>query len=415
MTVVSPEPTPYRSPLFDRVARAQARPHRDLCRESVAQPCVVGRAGAPSRLPARRLVPGAERLLRHDYPVTPGIVRALRHAQPDVVVVSGWSTFASQRAIAWCRAHRVPYVLLVESHDLGPRAAWRQAVKGAIVPRLLRGAANVLVVGSPRASRSSRAGRPRNASGLREHDRRRGLDGQSAIARRRRPSGRRRCRRALGRATRSRRKGSTRSSARSPRRATRGCASCVAGDGPERGATGGARSGARRAADDPGSLRGRTSSPSSTSTPTSSRCSRATSRGVSSSTRRRPPACRSCSRTGSAPRRICLPTAETASSFPRATSRTPRQRLKRLADDPELRQIGARSRELVRDWGYEPSVEQLRRGRARSDLAVDLFLDVGHVVPGRASCGSDAAAREPRTESGSRGALPTASTTASRS
>jgi glycosyltransferase involved in cell wall biosynthesis len=39
-------------------------------------------------------------------------------------------------------------VLLVESHDLEPRAAWRRAVKGAVVPPVLRGAASVLVVGS---------------------------------------------------------------------------------------------------------------------------------------------------------------------------------------------------------------------------------------------------------------------------
>jgi glycosyltransferase involved in cell wall biosynthesis len=64
------------------------------------------------------------------------------------VVVSGWSTFASQAAIAWCRAHGVPYVLLVESHDLEPRSAWRRAIKGAVVPRLLHAAASVLVVGS---------------------------------------------------------------------------------------------------------------------------------------------------------------------------------------------------------------------------------------------------------------------------
>ena len=64
------------------------------------------------------------------------------------MVVSGWSTFASQAAIAWCRAHGVPYVLLVESHDLEPRSAWRRAIKGAVVPRLLRGGASVLVVGS---------------------------------------------------------------------------------------------------------------------------------------------------------------------------------------------------------------------------------------------------------------------------
>jgi glycosyltransferase involved in cell wall biosynthesis len=86
--------------------------------------------------------------LRHDYPITAGIFGALRAASPEVVVVSGWSTFASQTAIAWSRTHRVPYILLVESHDLGPRPGWRRAVKGAVVPRLVRRAANVLVVGS---------------------------------------------------------------------------------------------------------------------------------------------------------------------------------------------------------------------------------------------------------------------------
>jgi glycosyltransferase involved in cell wall biosynthesis len=39
-------------------------------------------------------------------------------------------------------------VLLVESHDLGPRAGWRRAVKGTVVPRLLGRAESVLVVGS---------------------------------------------------------------------------------------------------------------------------------------------------------------------------------------------------------------------------------------------------------------------------
>jgi glycosyltransferase involved in cell wall biosynthesis len=38
--------------------------------------------------------------------------------------------------------------LLVESHDLERRAGWRRAVKGAVVPRLVRGAASVLVVGT---------------------------------------------------------------------------------------------------------------------------------------------------------------------------------------------------------------------------------------------------------------------------
>jgi glycosyltransferase involved in cell wall biosynthesis len=149
VAVVSPEPTPYRAPLFDRIA---ANADIDLTVIYAAR-SVARRAWTVE--PAHRHVflrgvalPGAERILRHQYPVTPGISGALRSTQPDVVVVSGWSTFASQGALAWCRAHRVPYVLLVESHDLDPRNAWRRALKGAIVPRLLRGAANVLVVGS---------------------------------------------------------------------------------------------------------------------------------------------------------------------------------------------------------------------------------------------------------------------------
>jgi glycosyltransferase involved in cell wall biosynthesis len=93
-------------------------------------------------------VPGLGRLLRHDYPLTLGIARVLRKARPDVVVVSGWSTFASQAAIAWSRARRIPYILLVESHDLGPRPRWRRAVKDLLATRVIRGAASVLAVGS---------------------------------------------------------------------------------------------------------------------------------------------------------------------------------------------------------------------------------------------------------------------------
>jgi glycosyltransferase involved in cell wall biosynthesis len=93
-------------------------------------------------------VPGARRVVRHDYPITLSIFDALRSAQPDVVVVSGWSTFASQATLFWCRLRGVPYVLLVESHDAGPKAGWRRHVKTTVVPPVLRGAASVLVVGS---------------------------------------------------------------------------------------------------------------------------------------------------------------------------------------------------------------------------------------------------------------------------
>jgi glycosyltransferase involved in cell wall biosynthesis len=154
VTVVSPEPTPYRSPLFDRVA---ARPELELTVIYAAR-TVAGRTWSVE--PKHRstflhgiALPGLGRVLHHDYPVTPGIVRALRESRPDVVVVSGWSTFASQAAIVWSRRRRVPYLPLVESHDLGPRKGWRRAVKGAVVPRVLRRAAGALALGT--ASRDS--------------------------------------------------------------------------------------------------------------------------------------------------------------------------------------------------------------------------------------------------------------------
>ena len=149
VVVVSPEPTPYRAPLFDLVA---ARPGIELhvvyaARTVARRDWRVEVRHSAAFLRGFRL-PGVQGVLRHDYPVTPGVFRALALARPDVVVVSGWSTFASQAAVVWCRLRRIPYVLLVESHDEGPRAGWRRAVKGAVVPRVVRGASGVLAVGS---------------------------------------------------------------------------------------------------------------------------------------------------------------------------------------------------------------------------------------------------------------------------
>ena len=147
ITVVSPEPTPYRAPLFDRIAQRV-----DLTVVYAAH-TVAGRGWTvPLDHPAVFLrgvrVPGVRRLVRHDYPVTPGVVPALRRSRPDVVVVSGWSTFASQAAVAWCLARSVPYVLHVESHDLDPRPAWRRRIKDAVATPVIRRAASVLAVGS---------------------------------------------------------------------------------------------------------------------------------------------------------------------------------------------------------------------------------------------------------------------------
>ena len=149
VAAVFPEPTPYRAPLLDRVA---ALPEIDLT-VVYAAGTVAGRTWRVE--PKHRAVflrglrvPGAARVLHHDYPLTPGVVPALEDVRPDVVVVSGWSTFAAQAAIAWCRVREIPYILVVESHDEGPRPGWRRTVKDAVVPPIVANAAGVLVTGT---------------------------------------------------------------------------------------------------------------------------------------------------------------------------------------------------------------------------------------------------------------------------
>lgn len=149
VAAVFPEPTPYRAPLLDRVAE---QAELDLT-VLYAAGTVAGRSWRVEpkhravRLRGLR-VPGAARVLHHDYPLTPGVVPELEQLRPDVVVVSGWSTFAAQAAIAWCRLRDVPYLLVVESHDEGPRPGWRRAVKDTVVPPVVAKAAGVLVTGT---------------------------------------------------------------------------------------------------------------------------------------------------------------------------------------------------------------------------------------------------------------------------
>jgi glycosyltransferase involved in cell wall biosynthesis len=64
------------------------------------------------------------------------------------VVVSGWSQFASQAAVAWCRRRGIPYLLLASSHDAVTRSTWRRAVRAPIVPRVVGGAWGAFALGA---------------------------------------------------------------------------------------------------------------------------------------------------------------------------------------------------------------------------------------------------------------------------
>jgi glycosyltransferase involved in cell wall biosynthesis len=146
---VTPEPTPYRAPLLDRVA---ARPEIDLF-VVYAAPSVQGRVWTveprhPHAVLGGARLPLPSGLLPHDYPVDPAIWRILGERSPDVVVATGWSTFASQAAVVWARTHRVPYLVASESHERQSRAGWRRGLKRLVVPRVLAPAAGVLVTGT---------------------------------------------------------------------------------------------------------------------------------------------------------------------------------------------------------------------------------------------------------------------------
>ncbi len=167
---------------------------------------------------------------------------ALTEIRPSVVVVSGWSTFAAQAAIAWCGLKDVPYVLVVESHDEGPRAGWRRTVKGTVVPPVVQRASGILVTGTlARDSMIARGAAPErvhlfantiDVEGFGERCRAtRGTPARVATGTRRGAGRRRRPLRRTARAGEGPRRAR---SARSRRPATPRLVLALAGEGPER-------------------------------------------------------------------------------------------------------------------------------------------------------------------------------------
>jgi glycosyltransferase involved in cell wall biosynthesis len=147
VALVVGEPTPYRIPHLRVLA---ARPELDLTIFYAAE-TVQRRTWKVEHAEAVYLsgpkLPLA-RVLHHDYAITPGIWRRLERGRFDLVVVGGWSLMATQLAILWCRIHRVPYFLMSDNHLLEPRPAWVRALKRVVLPRLVPQAAAWLVPGS---------------------------------------------------------------------------------------------------------------------------------------------------------------------------------------------------------------------------------------------------------------------------
>ena len=247
-------------PPHDRPPRADALPHGDARPRSPDRPeldLTVVYAGSTvqrrtwddrRRGTARcfldgRRVPGAYRVAPPRLPASRSASSARsRASRPEVVVVSGWSTFASQAAVGLVPAPRRPLRRSSSSRTSATRGpGWRRAVKGAVVPtdRRRRRRGPRRRVARARVDASRAASTAERISVVRQHDRRRAASAARRTARaaarraarRGRPRARRR-RRALRRAARAR-EGPRHARARGrARRATRGSCSSLAGSGP---------------------------------------------------------------------------------------------------------------------------------------------------------------------------------------
>jgi glycosyltransferase involved in cell wall biosynthesis len=155
VAVLSELPTPYRWPLFERVA---AEPGLDLSVFFYARneadrgwTVPVDDAGGPGRprvefLPGRSIrVRGRRSLFFHWNPT---ILRRLRKGAFDVVVVPGWSMPTSVAAATACRVRGVPYVIFSETHARTPRPAWLRATKRVALRPIVAGASAWLATGT---------------------------------------------------------------------------------------------------------------------------------------------------------------------------------------------------------------------------------------------------------------------------
>ena len=150
--VISEIPTPYRLPLYERIAE---RGDIDLevlfcAAEEPDRPWNLG--SSLERVPHRILRGWAPALRTRTesfvYEINPEIVSVLRAAKYDAIVIGGYSVFAEQVAIAYAKVTRTPYLLHTESHHLKSRPWATRAVKQALLRPVVGGAAAGLAVGS---------------------------------------------------------------------------------------------------------------------------------------------------------------------------------------------------------------------------------------------------------------------------
>jgi glycosyltransferase involved in cell wall biosynthesis len=149
VAIVTEIPTPYRAPLYDRLAsRGVIAPHvlylveREVSRTTLAVDCAGHRH--------EHLRGGGLSLRTRHGPFTwkwtRGLARRLDALAPDAVLVSGWAHPAMHVASRWAAARGVPTLVTSESHPRAHRSALRTWLRDRVARPLVTGASAWLPV-----------------------------------------------------------------------------------------------------------------------------------------------------------------------------------------------------------------------------------------------------------------------------
>src|SRR5262245_38565989 len=155
VAVLSELPTPYRWPLFERVATEPSLAvtvffysRNEADRDWTVPVDSSGGAGRPAVefLPGRAFHVRGRRSLYFHW--NPAILDRLRKGRFDVAVIPGWSMPTSVAAAMACRGRRIPYVTFSETHDRSPRPAWLRMTKKVALRPIVAGASAWLATGT---------------------------------------------------------------------------------------------------------------------------------------------------------------------------------------------------------------------------------------------------------------------------
>jgi hypothetical protein len=144
---VFPEPSAESTQLLDAIAERADVALTVLYAANPAAP-EAGSTAPPQHqhwYPRSVQVPALDRVLVRAYPINWAILNSFQGLRPDCMIVAGWNAFATQSAIAWCAARRVPYLLLIDERDASSLAGLGSG--RGLARAVLRGAAGVLVEG----------------------------------------------------------------------------------------------------------------------------------------------------------------------------------------------------------------------------------------------------------------------------